>query len=92
MRSVMVMILDMQKPNNMPDMMNLCPLAILARKMAMWDAAPMTKRTRNTAHIGTSRPTVGRPPRAAVVGGYGGCMLASLIVAAWGERCQLSMI
>ena len=29
----------------------------------------MMKRTRKTAHIGTSRSIVGRPPRAAVVAG-----------------------
>ena len=35
----------------------------------MCDAAPIMKRTRKTAHIGTSRPIVGKPPRDAVVAG-----------------------
>ena len=35
--------------------------------------APIRKRKRKTLHIGTSTPTVGRPPSAAYLEGYGAC-------------------
>ena len=69
MRRTMVTNRDIQKPNNMPEMMNLCPFFMLTWRMVMWSAAPMMKRSIKTVHMGTSRPIVGRPPRAAVVAG-----------------------
>lgn len=35
----------------------------------MWHTAPTMKRNRKTEQIGTSRETVGTPPKDAVVGG-----------------------
>ena len=37
----------------------------------MFATAPIMNRTMKTAETGTSTPTVGLPPRAAVVGAYG---------------------
>lgn len=66
MRMIFATIRDMQNPNVTPDGMNLWPLARLRRSRVMWQAAPAMKRARKTAHIGTSRGIVGRPPTEAI--------------------------
>jgi hypothetical protein len=62
----------MQKPNTAADGINLWPLARFRRKMVICATAPIRKRARKTAEIGTSTDTVGVPPKAAFDGGYGG--------------------
>lgn len=73
MRMTHVVIRAMQKPNIMPDMMNLWPRLLFIWKMVIWATAPQMKRNKKTAEMGTSVETVGTPPRLAVVGGYGAC-------------------
>lgn len=68
MRRMFAIMRDMQKPNVAADGMNLWPFARLRRNRVMWQAAPVMKRARKTAHIGISRVTVGRPPTEAVLG------------------------
>lgn len=60
-----------QKPKSIPDMRNFLPRRLLTCKMVICEAAPRIKSKRKTAHIGSSRVVVGRPPIPAVVGGYG---------------------
>lgn len=69
MRNTIVAIRDMQKPKIIPDMRNLWPCLWFICRIVMWATAPRMKRTRKTAVMGISRPFVGRPPRADVVGG-----------------------
>lgn len=66
-----LVIRAMQKPKSMPDMRNLCPRLLLTWRIVMLETAPVMKRTKKTAVIGTSTPIVGTPPRPAVVGAYG---------------------
>jgi hypothetical protein len=69
---IMVTVRAMQKPNIKPDMMNLWPRLRLIWKMVICPAAASMNKNRKTADMGTSTPTVGTPPTAAVVGAYGG--------------------
>lgn len=66
MRTLFAAIRDMQKPNVTTDGMNLYFLRRFSWNIVMWEAAPIMKRTRKTAQIGTSSVVVGRPPRTAV--------------------------
>jgi hypothetical protein len=69
MRMTLATMRAMQKPKVAADGMNLWPRLKLIRKRVIWQAAPMTKRRRNTEQIGMSTETVGWPPIAAAVGG-----------------------
>ena len=96
-RIIVVTILDMQKPNSMPEKRNLCPRFLLTCRMVMCDMAPRMKRKRKMAHIGTSRPTVGTPPRLALRGGYGGDCgcgggLGPFGPVFWRTQCQLGLL
>lgn len=59
-------ILAIQKPNNMPDMINFLPRRKLTWRMVMCVMAPTRKRARKIAVIGSSRVVVGIPPMPAV--------------------------
>jgi len=69
---VIVVIRAIQKPKIKPLMTNFFFLRRLIWRIAIWVAAPMTNRTRNTALMGSSTCFVGSPPSPAVVGRYGG--------------------
>jgi len=51
---------------------NLCALFLFSWKIVICIAAPVVKRNRKTAVMGTSGMMEGVPPRAASDGGYGG--------------------
>lgn len=76
-RMTSAVVRAMQKPKTMPEMINLWPRRRLTCRMVMLVAAPATKKSRSTAQMGSSSFGVGMPPRAAVVGGYGGPVMAA---------------
>lgn len=58
-------------PNNTPLKRNLCPRFRFSCSIVMCVAAPMTKRSRNTAVMGTSTLFLGRPPNDQLFGSQG---------------------
>ena len=72
-RIIQLTNLAMQKPNIIALMMNLWPLLLLIWNIVMFAMAPRMNRTMNTTVMGTSRSTVGSPPREANCEGYGPC-------------------